>query len=611
MMKLGLVALAVVALGCEGVASGTIDGPGAGGGEAAGAGGGVGGTGGSVGTGGGVAVGGGAGGSGGGEVSGTGGGVGGAGGTGGTGGTGGGMTVDPCATATLEVPVSPMRRLTNTQLVSSWRDVLNDQAADPKLDPAPNAIVSELQVEKFSTAAEELIARKGHLPYAPCDTAGAGTTACAQGFIEAFGKMAWRRPLEAAEVTSLMARYTSTRTLAGVTPAITFREAIDVVAQVILTSPQMIYVSEFGATAAGKPANIRTLTGFERATRISYLIWNSTPDKALLDAATKGDLNTSTGVRAAADRLMSDPRANQKVRSFASSWLALDTTVRHPGLETNPKNATKFPFDNLALRTAMRTEVEALAESVFFEPGSSFKNLLTTRKAYVNAPLAQLYGVTAGAPTGTAWKWVDLDATQRAGVFTRAAFLTQTANSDYQSPIRRGVHMYRHVLCRVLGDPPANVNDTPVAPTDGAHTVRANTDTKTAGSCQGCHSLVNPIGYTMENYDAMGRWQTTETGTFNGAPYSLPIDSTATVTVKDIDGPLAGPLALAQRLSNSQMAHDCLADQWFFRAFERAPKSSDACLVKQVKDSFRQTSDMKAMVLDLLSSEPALFIQAP
>jgi hypothetical protein len=488
--------------------------------------------------------------------------------------------------------------------------LLDDQALDPRLEPHVGEIISAHEVETLSDVAGELAASDGHDSYAPCELDGSADEACARGFIEAFGKQAFRRPLDGDEKAWLFGVYQDV-IAADVTPAFTFREAIGAVAEVTLQAPQHVYVHEQGVADPSLPDGVRRLTGHERATRLSYLMASTTPDAELMAAADNGELNDMDGVRAQAERLLDAPAAREMVRAFASSWLRLNDTPQHPSLEKLTKNGEKFPLDSPELRTAMRTESEHLYERAFFEAGQTFASLLTGTDAYVDGPLAELYGVSDGPSEPGDFQWVALPSAERAGIFTRAAFLTSTANADYQSGVLRGVHLYRHVLCQPLPDPPANVDNTPPEPSDSStpKSVRQLFETKTAGDCQSCHGFVNPLGFAFEGYDALGQFQTTESGELDGEPFSVPVDSSATLAAGDLQGPVSDAVALSRMLAESDMAHDCMVEAWFERALSREPSTNEACGLDAIKARFRDSSDLRELLLQIAASDSALYIE--
>lgn len=522
----------------------------------------------------------------------------------------------PDLVCTDEVAASPpaVSRLVPEQYMNSVRDILGGDATTAVLAPVAGQAITEAEVEKLNTAAEQFVALNRHRTDVPCDVAGAGSEACAEGFIRALGRRAFRRPLQEEEVAAFKTSYRATRALTGVTPAITFRDAIDVLAKIILQSPQVLYVRSYGLADETLPSGVLRTTGFERATRLSYLLWNSTPDEELLAAAESGALDTAEGMKAQAQRLLNSPRARSTIREFAAKWLEINATARKPSLEDVVKNAASFPDDSASLRRAMREEISQLYEDAFFSEGGSFKNLMTTTRAYVNGPLAKLYQVTGGPTASDTFAYVDLDPKQRAGLFTRAGFLMHKSGSEYPSPIHRGVHLLRGVLCEELGDPPPNVNNTPVTPADSTVelTIRQLTDKRTSTpDCHVCHASINPLGHALGNYDAMGAFRVRETGTTQGGhAFTANIDASVSLPLASLSGTVAGPVEFANKLAQSSQVHDCLAARWFEEAFGRQPTSQEACSLQRSQKQFRDSDDMKDLVLSLIVSDSALFVRA-
>ena len=520
------------------------------------------------------------------------------------------LTPEQCAKLSVVAAPSKLRRLQPNEYLNTARALLNDDKVEPKLEAQAGEIVSALEVEKLGDAARDLAATADHESYAPCALDGAPDSTCLNGFIEAFGKVTFRRPLEQAEKDWLVASYQRLMQQ-EVTPKFSFREGVSALAEIMLQAPQHFYVHELGVADASLPGGIKRLTGYERATRLSYFMWSSTPDAELMKAADSGGLDSADGVRTQAERLLQAPAARDMVRRFASDWLKLDSTPKHPSLEKLTKNSDKFPLDSPDLRASMRLESESLYERAFFDAGGSFASLLTSTDAYVDANLAKLYGVSGPTNPGE-FAWVSLPAEQRAGIFTRAAFLTSFAGSDYQSPVLRGVHVFRHVLCQPLPDPPATADNTPPAPSsaDMPHTVRELTETKTYnGSCKACHGVVNPIGFALESYDALGQYQTEEKASLNEQPFTLPVNAQSDLDAGDLKGSVNGGAELSTVLAKSQMAQDCMADAWFEKAMARAPSAEEACSLDRVKETFRKDGDLRGLVLNLSSSDSALFIR--
>jgi hypothetical protein len=516
-----------------------------------------------------------------------------------------------CADSPLDVPAYSLLRL-NAEQYGNTAHRLFSTTVPLVLENSSAGIITALEVEKWHDAASVLVATKGHHTYAPCAVSGSHDAACMKAFIRAFGLRVFRRPVSTDEESWLLAVYDQAKNTTGVSPAITFAESLDVVAQVMVQSPQHVYLFEEGVPDVALPDGLRRLTGYERATRLSYLLTQNTPDEALLAAAGSGALDSPEGVRDEAARILATPAGRVAIRRFAGRYLHLNAVNNHPSLETNPKDAVRFPFDSPALRSAMRTESEAFFEDVVFAQDGRFETLLTSARAYVNKSLASLYGV-AGPATDSEFAWVSLDASQRGGVLTRAAFLMVKANQNYQSPIHRGVFLLKEALCQPLGPPPPNANNVPAVPggTGDALSTRQVTELKTAEAmCQACHGTLNPLGFTLENYDAMGRWQVSEAGKLpSGAAFEVPINATSTLTVPTMSGTVKGGVELSRALAASPLAQDCMTQHWFTEVTRREPTTQDTCSVLKLQKSFRESTNLRSLVLDAASAPPALFVR--
>jgi hypothetical protein len=242
----------------------------------------------------------------------------------------------------------------------------------------------------------------------------------------------------------------------------------------------------------------------------------------------------------------------------------------------------------------------------FGESAGDFEALLLTNRAYVNATLAALYGVSGPADDDT-WAWVELDPSQRAGLLTRAGFLTVFATSTVQAPIRRGVLVIEEVLCGELGPPPPDVDNSPVDggedPEGGVLTVRQAVEARTMdGQCQTCHGIVNPTGFAFEHYDAIGRWQDEEVTS------GLPVDSSGALKISDAQGPVADALELSQKLASSATVRECFAGRWLFRATGTAADDAGDCDREETLTAFAESGDVRELLLDIVVSDAFRFI---
>jgi len=499
-----------------------------------------------------------------------------------------------CGDGNVHVAPHPLRRLTSTQYINTVRDLFGDDAFEAELDEG-GEIISEREVRQLRDSAEQIIGRQDAWTETvfPCDIGGAKDDTCVNGFFDGFAARAFRRPLTDEERTVLFGIYSEALTIG------TFAEAMETLLQVVLQSPALIYMYEAGATDSTETA--RPLTDHEVATRLSYFLWNTTPDAALLAAATDGELSDKGGLAMQTQRLLSDPRADFAVQQFMSSWLQLDGGVLHHPLEEAEKDAALYPEFDDELVAAMRAETQAFIRRTFEEDGS-FEDLLSARYAYVNGPMATLYGVS-GPQDAATWEWVDLDKAERGGLLTRAAFLTTLSTRNVTAPIRRGVWVLKEMLCEGLGDPPPNVNNIPPegGNVDGEIlTVRQDVAGRTDGTdCVHCHSLINPIGFTFEHYDAIGRWQTNEVTS------GLPIDASGYLPEGEA---LQGAIELSSELSTSAQARDCFAERWYQQAISKQLDEADQCSLGVIQEQLADGGSMRDLVVAIITSDAFRYI---
>jgi len=508
-------------------------------------------------------------------------------------GTGGSSSMTSGACAQSQVGPERIHRLTPREYTNSLRVLLGNDALEPVLDADQRPIATLDGVRKWYNAADVAVPASAAWlsAYGSCDPA--ADAACAVSLYEAFAERAFRRPLVDDERAWLAESW------AALPAAASVALRLQTISELILQAPQFLY-----AYTPGSPSTSGdVLDGYERAQRLSYFLWDTLPDQALLTAAKAGELDTSAGMRSQAERMLADERAKPVLRSFLAEWLELDGAAILPSLEQTPKDAGIFPSFDDGLRQSMRRELEMFMDHVMFEADGSLEELFSGRRAYVNGPLAKHYGVAG--PTGAdKWAWVDLDPDQRAGMLTRAGFLAVHASQNVTSPIRRGVYMLREVLCFNLPPPPANVDNTPVDVTDGdVTTVRQATLQRTGGAaCKGCHTEINELGFAFEHYDAVGRWQDSELST--GAS----IDATANLSHAGdgLDGPVDGAIELSARLAKSPAVAQCASRKWFEVALRRSPVELDACSLEQIRAKTAETRSIRELLLTLVESDAFL-----
>ena len=520
----------------------------------------------------------------------------------------GGSTATPLPTPTTascpstEVTRTPLRRLTRFEYANSVRSLLGVDAAPAEALPADEVTdgfsnnaevltVSPLHAEKYVLVSEELAkAAVEDLPrLTTCDVGTRGEEPCARDFAGNFGRRAFRRPITAEDEQFLMTAYSAGR-VGG-----SYAEGIEVMIRAALQSPHFLYKLET-LTPADATSRLVPLNQFELATRLSYLIWASGPDDALLDAAQRGELADKQQVASLARSMMADPRARAPIADFYKQWLG---TSR---LTITTKSSTLFPGYTAAVRDAMMLELPAFISYVLWGSDHKLSSLLTSRVGFVNDALAPIYGLTAAGQT---LSMVELPASQpRAGILTQAGLLSALAHPDQTSPVLRGKFIRSKLLCQAPPPPPPTADITPPALTDGATArERFSAYTTPGSSCSSCHELMDPIGFAFENFDAVGRFRAEES--------NQAIDASGEVfgaTEAGLSGEFAGPRELAEKLATSSQAQNCLATQWFRFASGRSEDVPDSCSLATLQETFsRSGGDLIELVVSMTQADSFLF----
>ncbi len=484
--------------------------------------------------------------------------------------------IDAQCTEGAAARLSPLRRMTDIQYRNTIEDLLHG-TVDPSasfpatlgstpFDSYPEANpVTQLGAEGILLAAEDVAAQAvenlGTL--LPC--ASIGDDACADTFIDSFGPRAFRRPLHPDERELLRSLFDASVTETG------FDDAIGRVIAATLQMPQFLYLVE-----AGEPTDeegVVRLTDWEVASRLSYLLWDTMPDEALVEAVEQGRLCTLAEVEAQARRLLADDRAAPVIARFARQWLEVDTAAI-----TN-KDPEHFPEYDQTLAAAMEQEFDHFVTTAFRSGEGSLATLLTGRETMVNAPLAELYGVDTGSTGPDDWRTVSLPAEQRAGVLTLPAVLASNSGTNSTSAILRGKMLRTQALCQPIPPPPMNL-EIPEFPQDASEREKSDV-LMSEPSCAGCHTLINPLGLAFESYDALGRHRTQD-------DWGNPIDPAGEIVggPSDLVGSFSGAPQFAEMVASSDAAAECMTVQWVRYASGRSETSDDSCMADSLTESF-------------------------
>lgn len=268
-----------------------------------------------------------------------------------------------------------------------------------------------------------------------------------------------------------------------------------------LKSPYFVYVN-LPRDGQAMPAD-----GYDVAAHLALALWDSLPDEALREAAAQGQLDTREQVAQQARRMIEDPRAKAKLRGFFTHWLQLDHT------EHLAKSAEAFPGFDAALAADLRTSLELFLDEVIHSDAADYRQLLLADHLLANERIGKLYQLDVPADGKFHKVPIDkqsIDAGRRAGVVTHPFMLAALSYTDSTSPIHRGVFATRRLLHRPL-NPPPNAIQFDDAGFDPHLTMREKVAKITAAqTCQSCHSIINPLGFSLENFDAIGRFRTKE-----------------------------------------------------------------------------------------------------
>ncbi len=407
-------------------------------------------------------------------------------------------------------------------------------------------------------------------------------TAKARTFIDAFGRRAYRRPLTLAELDRHLTLFQRGPALTGVTDP--FRAGVRITVQAMLQSPWFLYRVEQGGEA-GEGGIL--LTGWELASRLSFALWNTMPDDALLEAAASGALSTPEGIEAEAKRMLIDPRARAMLGRFHHQLFDLDQ------IQAVIRDPAKYPGVTGNLGEALATEVQLFVDDVVFTRTEGLNAMLTSTRTFANAEVASLYGVSS-ASGGDTFAPVELDPTQRSGLLTRAGFLAAYAHGDESDPIRRGVFVNLRLLCTDLPPPPNNV---PPLPPGTGRTTRERVNEHTGpGTCgASCHgSYINPVGFAFENYDGLGRHRTEENG--------FPVDATAEFNLQGARLQYADARDFSEQLAGALQTHRCYARHWVEYVFSRDEVGADENLIERLATRSLEGASVQQLVLDLVTS---------
>jgi hypothetical protein len=480
-----------------------------------------------------------------------------------------------------------MRRLTVREYDNTLRDILLDTSRpgaallpEDVRAPFDNDFQSQqpsaVLIEALETLATQAADRLAQDParrtlVVGCQPTTANDTTCMDSFVRRLGRLALRRPLGDDEV----GQYLELATTHAVEDN-DFYAGVDAVVRALLQDAEFAYRIEIGTALPNQPG-VYVLNGFEKATRLSFLIWGTTPDDPLLDLAAAGGLDTAADVETVAASMLADPRAREQIDRFHSMWLGYEALPHAPEL-TN----------------AFRIETRALVERVIFDQRDSWLQIFRATESFMNDDLALHYGLPA--PGSATPVWVDVSAQNRQGILSQGSFLSVAANPGDTSPTKRGKQIRNRLLCQDIPPPPPEVNaDQPPSGGDGDCKIDRYAQHR-SGACAACHDLMDPLGFGLENYDITGRYRTHD----DGNPDCV-IDGSGEIAGV---GSFTGPAELSELLIESGDLTACLVHNLYQYAVGRQIHRDDRPLIEALGAAFAESEHrFDTLILRLVSHE--------
>lgn len=507
-------------------------------------------------------------------------------------------TLPPGAKRELPSPSPRVSRLSHAEYENTVRDLLGEAAAlgvtstfvgDATSTTFDNnggdLSVASDQWNDYQRGAELVAQRATASTAALARVAGGSLPGEVPSLIRAVGRRVYRRSLTEAEVASYRPLYDAGRTLypTMTEPALA---GMRVVLEAMLQSPHFLYRLEFSTAQA---SGVIPLTREELATRLSYALWQSMPDDALLAAVEDGSLSTTEGYTAQVERMLADPRARQAVGRFHGQLLKTD---RYDDIS---RSTSLFPEFSTALRASMKEEPRRFIEAIVFDERQSLGHLFTSPTSYVDANLARVYGLQG--TFDSSFQKVTFTDGRRAGLLTQVGFLTVNATSTESDPIHRGTTINFKLICSPLSPPPNNVEPLPAAMGPPKTMRQRVTEYTGPGTCgAGCHdTLINPVGFAFEHYDALGRWRDTDMG--------LPIDAKDTYSFDGVLRTYDGAVEFQRALAEEAMAHRCYAQHWVQFLHGRGLAANDEVVVDRVARASREGQPVLDVLRLLVESE--------
>lgn len=474
-----------------------------------------------------------------------------------------------------------LRRLTEAQYRQSIADIFGQDikvlgSFEPDMrvhgllaEGTTRVSVTPGGLEQYETIARGIAAQAtdqahwGKLVGCAPDTSDKSGARCATAFFERIGRQLHRRPLQQVEIKSAV-----DDTLVSAKKLGNFQSGLGAALAGMMTSPDFLFRVERSAPNRGE-MNGSELDAWSKASRLSFFLWNTTPDAQLLDAAARGDLETGEGLALQVDRLMNSPRFNEGVRAFFDDFLRLD------GLSSLSKDTTIYPAFSASITGAAREQTLRTISALLVAERGSYLDLFTTRRFAMNRTLGPLYNVPVASKDWVIYEFPDND--PRAGLLTQFSFLALHSHPGRTSPTLRGKAVREVLMCEEIPAPPANVNFSVVQDVSNPNlrTTRERVQAHLNDEdCAGCHKKTDPIGLGLEKFDGAGQFRALENGS-------------AIDVAGDLDkATFVGAAELGTVMSRSPAVASCLVQSTYRYAMGRAIANEEKPLISQYERTF-------------------------
>jgi mono/diheme cytochrome c family protein len=462
-----------------------------------------------------------------------------------------------------------------------WQPVLRDSLEAHNPSGLPRLRTGNIQGPYNITGISQTTARQRLFVCTPASAA--QERPCATKILSTVARRAFRRPVDDSDLSAPMTFYQAARQEGG-----DFDAGIRAGLARILASPAFLFRSE--KDPAGVPAGTpHRISDLELASRLSFFLWSSIPDDDLLDLAAAGRLRRPAALEAQVKRMLADPRSDALMTNFAGQWLQLRN------LDKVTPDLLMFPDFDDNVRQAFRRETELLFTSIVRE-NRSVLDLLQADYTFVNERLARHYGIRG--VYGSRFRRVPVTDANRRGLLGHGSILSLTSAANRTSPILRGKYIISNFLNTPPLPPPADVPQLEAsAPKGRPSTVREQLEIHRANPvCASCHRNIDPVGFALENFDAVGRWQ-------QKTREGLAIDAAGVLADgTKVDGPVALRNAL---LARPDVFAGTVTEKLMIYALGRGLEPVDMPVVRSVlKSAARQNYPMHTIVLGIVQSEP-------